>query len=103
MAYLTDMPGLCRSRATRPEHALDLLDSVKKEFDKSFAGGIFDPGYVLQKLDSLTRHVQWLQQEAVAERAADYADDDCDCPGCDKCGTHCVLDCASGEGEACGA
>lgn len=84
MAYLTNMPDLCRSRATRPEHALDLLDSVRKEFDKSFAGGIFDPSYVLQKLRDLTRHVEWLEGEAVREREAEYAslpDDDL-CPDC---------------------
>ena len=72
MSYLTNMPETCRQRATRPEHALDLLDSVKKEFDKSFDGGIFDARYVLGKLNSLTRHVEWLRQEADRERAADY-------------------------------
>lgn len=72
MSYLTNMPQTCRDRATRPEHALDLLDSVKREFDKSFAGGIFDASYALQKLESLTRHVKWLGQEADKERAADY-------------------------------
>ena len=106
MAYLTDMPKTCRDRATRPEHALDLLDSVRKEFDKGFNGGIFDPGYVLQKLDTLRRHVKWLQGEAERERAAEFAAEvgamaDCDCPGCDNCGTHCVPGCASGEGTEC--
>jgi hypothetical protein len=87
MAYLTDMPGLCRERATRPEHALDLLDSMKREFDKSFEGGIFDPGYVLQKLDSLRRHVVWLQNEAVRERAADYEAEDSEGDLCSDCGS----------------
>jgi len=74
MAYLTNMPETCRKRSTRPEHALDLLDSVKKEFDKSFGGGIFDASYVLQKLESLTRHVKWLAGEAERERAAEYGE-----------------------------
>lgn len=82
MAYLTNMPETCRKRATRPEHALDLLDSVKKEFDKSFGGGIFDASYVLSKLRNLTRHVEWLEQEANKEFAAqcesDEFDDDSD-------------------------
>ncbi len=72
MSYLTNMPETCRTRATRPEQALDLLDSVKKEFDKSFNGGIFDATYVLSKLRSLTRHVEWLEQETDRERAADF-------------------------------
>jgi len=72
MSYLTNMPETCRKRSTRPEHALDLLDSVKREFDKSFGGGIFDASYVLQKLRNLTRHVEWLEQEAEKERAAEY-------------------------------
>lgn len=27
----------------------------------------------------------------------------CDCAGCDTCGVHCVENCASGNGEPCGA
>ena len=64
MPYLTNMPKTCRDRATNPEYPLTLLDSVKKEFDKGLDGGIFDPGYVLDKLEVLTRHVKWLEQEA---------------------------------------
>lgn len=84
MAYLTNMPDLCRQRATRPEHALDLLDSMKREFDKSFDGGIFDPVYVLQKLDSLRRHVKWLEHEANKEFAAQCEDegDEDQCSSC---------------------
>jgi len=26
----------------------------------------------------------------------------CNCPGCDLCGTHCLPGCASGEGQPCG-
>jgi len=26
---------------------------------------------------------------------------ECDCSGCDLCGSHCVSDCASGDGVAC--
>lgn len=72
MSYLTNMPETCRARSTRPEHALELLASVRREFDKSFGGGIFDASYVLEKLNSLTRHVKWLGQEADKERAAEY-------------------------------
>jgi len=67
MAYLTDMPGTCKARATNPEYALVLLDSIQQEFAKSFAGGIFDASYVLSKLSSLTRHVTWLEQEALKQ------------------------------------
>ena len=70
MAYLTNMPLTCRRRATNPEFPLDLLKGIKGEFDKSLNGGIFDPGYVLAKLDSLTKHVKWLENEANREFAA---------------------------------
>ena len=75
MSYLTDMPKTCRDRSTNPEYALTLLDSVKRDFDKSFAGGIFDPSYVLSKLRNLTRHVEWLEQEANKEFAAQCEDE----------------------------
>ena len=68
--YLEDMPGLCRSRATNPEYPLELLKSIQKEFDKGLNGGIFDPCYVLRKLETLTRHVTWLADEADAILAA---------------------------------
>ena len=70
MAYLTDMPGTCRARSTRPEHALDLLDSLRREFDKSFGGDIFDATYAREKLESLLSHVKWLEQEANKESRA---------------------------------
>jgi len=72
MSYLTNMPATCKSRATNPEYALTLLDSMKKEFDKGMSGGIFDASYVLAKLETLTRHVAWLEQEAIKERSAEY-------------------------------
>jgi hypothetical protein len=67
MAYLPNMPETCKRAATRPEHALDLLESIQGEFNKGFNGGIFDASYVLAKLDTLTRHVQWLEKEATKE------------------------------------
>jgi hypothetical protein len=67
MAYLVNMPKTCKDRSTNPEHALELLASVKREFDKSFDGGIFDATYVLEKLTDLTRHVRWLEGEAKNE------------------------------------
>lgn len=76
MAYLTNMPATCRSRSTNPEHALDLLDSIRREFDKSFDGGIFDATYVSEKLTDLARHVKWLEQEATKERAAESDQDE---------------------------
>jgi hypothetical protein len=100
MAYLTNMPQTCRSRATNPEFALTLLDSIKQEFDKSFNGGIFDASYVLQKLQSLTTHVEWLEQEAISEFAAQ-----CEPEGdlCGKCGSELRSDgegCTSCEAES---
>lgn len=73
MAYLTDMPKTCRDRSTNPEFPLHLLKSISGEFDKGLNGGIFDASYVLSKLDSLTRHVEWLEHMAKEERAAEYA------------------------------
>jgi hypothetical protein len=71
MAYLKNMPATCRARATRPEYALDLLDSLTREFQKGMNGGIFDPSYVLSKLATLTDHVKWLEVEATREFARD--------------------------------
>ncbi len=68
--YMEDMPGVCRKHATNPEWPLELLKSIRGEFDKGLNGGIFDPDYVLTKLDSLKRHVEWLSfkaSEQVAE------------------------------------
>lgn len=70
MAYLTNMPETCKRAATRPEHAIDLLEAIRGEFDKGLNGGIFDASYVLAKLDTLTRHVQWLEREARKEFSA---------------------------------
>jgi hypothetical protein len=67
MGYLENMPETCREHATRPEHALDLLQAILNEFDKSFSGGIFDPFYVLPKIDSLRSHVKWLALMAKKE------------------------------------
>jgi hypothetical protein len=74
MAYLKNMPATCKSRHTRPEHALDLLESIQGEFDKGMNGGIFDASYVLSKLSSLTEHVKWLEAEARKENAAEFAE-----------------------------
>ena len=71
MAYLVDMPGTCRARATTPEYPLDLLKSISGEFDKGLNGGIFDASYVLSKLDTLTRHVEWLEGQAREQFAAE--------------------------------
>lgn len=88
MPYLTNMPETCRANATNPEYALSLLDSIKREFDKGFNGGIFDATYVLEKLGTLTRHVEWLERKAVEEFAAQCEPEDemphCDL-GCGKC------------------
>lgn len=73
MAYLVDMPATCRARSTNPDYALHLLESISCEFDKGFNGGIFDASYVLSKLATLTRHVEWLEQEAIRERQAEFA------------------------------
>jgi len=70
MPYLRNMPATCKARNTRPEHAIDLLDSIRGEFDKGLNGGIFDATYVLMKLASLTTHVKWLEQEARQEMDA---------------------------------
>ena len=67
MAYLTDMPATCRARATNPEYPLELLKSISGEFDKGLNGGIFDASYVLGKLETLTRHVAWLENMANEE------------------------------------
>lgn len=67
MAYLRDMPATCRARSTNPEYAVHLLDSIQGEFKKGLDGGIFDPDYVLSKLEILTRHVEWLKDQADEE------------------------------------
>lgn len=33
----------------------------------------------------------------------EFAPVDCDCSGCDTCGSHCIPDCESGDGETCNA
>ena len=71
MAYLVDMPATCKARATNPEFALELLKSINGEFAKSFGGGIFDASYVLGKLEILTRHVKWLEDQAREQFAAE--------------------------------
>ena len=81
MAYLTNMPKTCRDRATNPEWPLTLLKAISGEFAKGLNGGIFDASYVLSKLTPLTRHVEWLEQEASKERAAEYETAD-QCPKC---------------------
>jgi len=70
MAYLENMPETCRKRATNPEYPLQLLKSISGEFDRGLNGGIFDATYVLNKLESLTRHVEWLENMAREEFAA---------------------------------
>jgi len=93
MAYLTNMPQTCKDASTNPEYALTLLDSIKGEFDKGFSGGIFDPTYVLAKLETLTRHVKWLEHEANKAFA-----EECEPEGdlCPKCGSELRPD-----GESC--
>ena len=71
MAYLTDMRKTCTDRATNPEYPLHLLKSISLEFDKGLNGGIFDPVYVLSKLETLTSHVEWLAQQAEIEMFGD--------------------------------
>jgi hypothetical protein len=73
MAYLRDMPRTCRERSTNPEFPLHLLKSISGEFDKGLNGGIFDASYVLEKLESLTRHVKWLEHMAEQEWAEQFA------------------------------
>lgn len=69
MAYLENMPKTCRDRGTNPHWPVDLLDAITGEFDKAFQGGIFDPSYVLDKLDKIRSHVVWLDQMANEEFA----------------------------------
>lgn len=71
MAYLRNMPKTCRDRSTNPEFPVYLLKSISGEFDKGLTGGIFDPTYVLSKLEDITRHVKWLEVQAEKEFAAD--------------------------------
>ena len=76
MPYLTDMPGTCRKRSTNPEYPLELLKSISGEFHKGLNGGIFDATYVLSKLDTLTRHVEWLEGMAREEFARECEPED---------------------------
>jgi hypothetical protein len=108
MAYLENMRKTCTDRATNPEWPLQLLKSITQEFEQGLNGGIFDASYVLSKIEPLARHVRWLEGQAEREWAArwaaeDAAAGDCDCSGCDGCGTHCAEGCASGDGEPCRA
>lgn len=100
MAYLVNMPETCKSRATNPEYPLTLLDSIQKEFQKSLDGGIFDATYVLTKLDTLTRHVEWLEQMAREERQKDYEPEPepDQCPTCLSVGNEHDLGCNFLEG-----
>jgi len=75
MPYLTNYIATCKSRATNPEYPLDLLDSIRREFDKGLNGGIFDASYVLSKLDSIKRHVEWCEQQAREEFAKQLQDE----------------------------
>lgn len=74
MAYLRDMPATCRNRSTNPEFPLSLLKSISGEFDKGLNGGIFDASYVLGKLETITRHVKWLERQAEDEWATEVDD-----------------------------
>lgn len=67
MAYLNNYPETCRSRATNPEFPLDLLKSIKREFEKGMRTGMFDPVYVAPKLAQLTQHVEWCRLMAEEE------------------------------------
>lgn len=104
MGYISDYRTLCTSRATNPEWPLELLDSIEKEFQQGLDGGILDPLYISEKLESLKRHVDWLKLNCDPLNAYPKATMDeecCDCSGCDECGSHCTIGCASGEGEEC--
>ena len=76
MPYLSDYVTTCKSRATNPHYPLELLDSIRKEFDKGLNGGIFDATYVLAKIDTLRSHVSWCEQMAVKEFEADCEEEE---------------------------
>lgn len=76
MAYLNDYPKTCRDRATNPEWPLQLLKAIRGEFEKGMATGMFDPVYVLPKIEALHQHVKWCAHMAEAEWSAQFADDE---------------------------
>lgn len=76
MPYLSDLRATSKRGSTNPQYPLDLLESIQGEFTKGLNGGIFDATYVLSKLETLTRHVQWLENEARKEWDADLASAD---------------------------
>lgn len=62
--YLTGYTKLCKDRATNAAYPLDILDGMTREFQKALDGGILGTTYLLEKLDTLQRHVEWCHQEA---------------------------------------
>jgi len=62
MAIMDNYAAVCRSRATNPEYPLELIESLQKEFKKGMEVGFIDPLYLLEKLDALTRHVEWCRE-----------------------------------------
>jgi len=62
--YLENYKGLCKSRSTNAEYPLDLLDGIKREFDKALSGGILGTTYILEKLETLKQHVKWCNEVA---------------------------------------
>jgi hypothetical protein len=62
--YLEDYKGVCKSRSTNAEYPLELLDGIEGEFQKALGGGILGTTYILEKLETLKRHVEWCNEVA---------------------------------------
>jgi len=76
--YLDGYKALCKNRSTSAEYPLDLLDGLTREFQKALDGGILGTTYILEKLDTLKCHVEWLDSEARKQFAATCEDDEAD-------------------------
>ena len=61
---------VCKAGSTDPEYALELLKSMRLEFEQGCRpGGLIAVGYLREKLDALERFVVWLEAVAVEETA----------------------------------
>lgn len=67
---IRNYPELCRSRATNPAYPLDLLRSLRGEFEKGLAGEGISPDYLAEKAAALSRFVDWLSVAEEQRREA---------------------------------
>jgi hypothetical protein len=74
--YLDNYKALCKERSTNAEYPLDLLDGIRREFEKALEGGILGTTYILEKLETLKSHVEFCDFHAKAQFKAQREPED---------------------------